>query len=208
MENMLQTENEYKTKLVTDSLKEAFTYDQYRELVEENVSNGTSTGPLQTEALSNYTLLNHTRMKRLDKTVKISEAIQEKFKGFQGDHTWLVLTESWCGDAAHALPVMNKLALMAPSIDLQVVLRDEHLDLMNAFLTNGSMSIPKLIVLDNQSGEVIRDWGPRPSKATMLVDAYKAEHGSLTPEFKTDLQVWYNRDKSNNIIEDLAQLTD
>jgi hypothetical protein len=208
MENMLQTENEYKTKLVTNSLNEAFTYDQYRKLVEENVSNGTSTGPLQTEALSNYTLLNHTRMKRLDKTVKISEAIQEKFKGFTGDHTWLVLTESWCGDAAHALPVMNKLALLAPAIDFRMVLRDEHLELMDAFLTQGSRSIPKLIVLDNKNGELVGEWGPRPSWATAIVNDFKTAHGKLSPEFKTELQVWYNKDKSSNILDDLAQLID
>lgn len=208
MENMLKTENDQKIELVTKSLKEAFTYEAYRVLVEENVVNGSSTGPEQTEALANYTLLNHSRMKRLDKTIKISEEIQEKFESFSGDLSWVVLTESWCGDAAHALPVMNKLATLAPSIDFKVILRDENLDLMNAFLTNGSMSIPKLIVLDNQSGEIIGDWGPRPSKATALVEEYKAEHGQLTPEFKTDLQVWYNKDKSNNIIKDLAQLID
>jgi hypothetical protein len=87
-------------------------------------------------------------------------------------------------------------------------MRDEHPKLMDAFLTNGSRSIPKLIAFDTQFGEIIGDWGPRPSVATALVNDYKAKHGELTPEFKQDLQLWYNKDKGINIIEDLAGLID
>lgn len=145
-------------------------------------------------------------MKRLDKTVKIGREIQQKFEDFNGNQTWLVITESWCGDAAHAIPAMNQLTNFTPNIDLKLVLRDENLELMDAFLTQGSLSIPKLIVLDNETEEVVADWGPRPSVATQLVKDYKAEYGELSPEFKKDLQVWYNKDKSQNIIEDLAEL--
>jgi len=208
MENMLKTEKQSKADLVSTSLEAAVGYNEYRILVAEHVVNKTSTGPSQSEALTNYTTLSHARMKRLDKTVKISEEVQEKFRNFNGNQTWVVLTESWCGDAAQSMPTMNKLVDLAPNIDFKVVLRDENLELMNAFLTNGSMSIPKLIVLDNDSQEVVADWGPRPSTATRMVNDYKAEHGPLTPEFKKDLQVWYNKDKSENIIEDLAKLID
>lgn len=208
MENMLITDKKEKAELVARSLLSAVGYKEYRNLVADHAANKSSTGPTQSEALTNYTVLSHARMKRLDKTVKISEEIQEKFKNFRGDHTWVVLTESWCGDAAQSMPAMNQLANLAPNIDFKVVLRDENLDLMNAFLTKGSMSIPKLIVLDNQTQEVVADWGPRPSLATNMVNEYKAENGRLTPEFKKDLQVWYNKDKSENIIANLAQLID
>jgi thiol-disulfide isomerase/thioredoxin len=208
MENMLTTEKQNKTDLVSTSLETAVGYNEYRNLVADHAASKTSTGPSQSEALANYTTLSHARMKRLDKTVKISEEVQEKFENFNGNQTWVVLTESWCGDAAQSMPAMNKLADLAPNINFKVVLRDENLELMNAFLTNGSMSIPKLIILDNESQEVVADWGPRPSNATNLVNEYKAEHGQLTPEFKKDLQVWYNKDKSENIIEDLAKLID
>jgi len=208
MESMLKTEQENKTGLVTRGLGKAMSYMDYRALVEEHVAKGTSTGPEQNEAFSNYTLLSHTRMKRLDKTVKIPEAIQQKFNDFKGDLSWLVLTESWCGDAAHAMPVMNHLTKLTPNIDFKVVLRDENPELMDAFLTNGSRSIPKLIVLDNSTQKIMAEWGPRPSIATQLVKDFKNEHGTLTPEFKKDLQIWYNKDKSQNSIENLAQLID
>ncbi|MCH9659613.1 MAG: thioredoxin family protein [Bacteroidetes bacterium] len=204
----LMTKTSETREIVQESLSKAISYADYRALVANHVENGTSTGPNQTEALTNYTLLNHSRMKRLDKTVRISETIQEKFENFRGNHTWLIITESWCGDAAQTMPAMNKLAELTPNIDFKVVQRDEHLDLMNAFLTNGAMSIPKLVVIDNNSQEIIADWGPRPTVATKMVADYKEAHGKLTPEFKQDLQVWYNKDKSQNTLQDLARLID
>ncbi len=207
METNLMIENTDKIALIGKSLKNGQTYQSYRDEVETHVANGTSTGPVQTEALANYTLLNHSRMKRGDKTVKISEEIEKKFKSFTRKQTWVVITESWCGDAAQTMPAINKVAQLAPNVDLQVVLRDENLELMNAFLTNGAMSIPKLIMLDHETNK-LKEWGPRPSIATQLVNDYKAEHGGLTPEFKQDLQVWYNKDKSQSVISDLAELID
>jgi hypothetical protein len=89
-------------------------------------------------------------MKRLDKQTKLSESATSKLKNIQNNFTWLVLTEGWCGDAAQTLPVINKFAEANSKIDLKVVLRDENDDLMNQFLTNGSRSIPKLIVIDGK----------------------------------------------------------
>ena len=77
---------------------------------------------------------------------------------------------------------------------------------MNQFLTNGGQSIPKLILIDNATNEVVNTFGPRPSEATKLVLDYKAKHGKLTPEFKEDLQGWYNKDKGQNAISNLVSL--
>jgi hypothetical protein len=204
MKNTIEIESPL--QLALEAIEEATSYQEYRELVSNHVQNGTSTGPNQTEALAQYTLLNDSRMRRLDKTTKVSDSILEKISDFKGNQTWLVLTESWCGDAAQSMPIMNKLAEITEKIDLRVVQRDEHLDLMNAFLTNGGQSIPKLILIDTAANKLIGEWGPRPSTAKEMVDSYKNEHGSLSPEFKQDLQVWYNRDKGVSIAEDLMKL--
>jgi len=192
--------------IITESLPKAISYQAYRTLVQNLVAEGKSTGDEQTEALSNYSMLNDKRMKRLDKTTKLTEEAIAKIKSYDGDVTWLVLTESWCGDAAQTMPVIHKVAELNDNITLKIVLRDENEALMNAFLTNGGKSIPKLIAIDNTSGNVLGDWGPRPTKATQLVNDYKAAHGTLTPEFKQDLQVWYNKDKGQNTVEDLLKL--
>lgn len=199
---------EYKLseEIITSSLTAALTYNEYRILVDELAKQGKTTGAEQKESLIEYTRLNSRRMKRWDKTIKLPEWGFEILKKFDKPVLWIVLTESWCGDAAPSIPVMNKLAEASPNITLKLVLRDENPDLMNLFLTNGSMSIPKLIMVDLQTNQVLNTWGPRPSKATELVESYKAEHGELSPEFKQDLQLWYNKDKGENILQDLLSL--
>jgi len=192
--------------IVNSGLKNSFTYQVYRDLVKKLVENNGNTGPEQNEALANYTRLNDKRMKRWDKTVKISEADRKQIEAFSGKTTWLVITESWCGDAAHVLPVINKMAEVNDNITMKVVLRDDNLELMDAFLTNGGRAIPKLIMIDDATGEVVDTFGPRPSEATNLVNRFKAENGGLTPEFKEDLQHWYNKDKGQNIIKDITKI--
>lgn len=206
MKKLNKTLHKNSRTLVEESLKKAISYEEYRRLVTNHVEKGTSSGPNQSEALSNYTLLNNSRMKRLDKTIKIKNDIAKKFQNYKGDLTWLVLTESWCGDAAHSMPVMNKLAQLTPNIEFKVVQRHENVELMNEFLTNGKMAIPKLIVYDNNKNEVINNWGSKPSKVVEMIEDIKKIQGTLTSEFKIELQVWYNKDKGKNISEDLSKL--
>jgi hypothetical protein len=96
---------------------------------------------------------------------------------------------------------------MNEHIDFRIVLRDENPELMSQFLTNGSMSIPILLLL-NDAYELMGSWGPRPSIATQMVQDYKATHGGLDAEFKKELQVWYNKDKGQSIQKDLIGLID
>ncbi len=193
-------------QLLKNSLKNSSRYTEYRQLVEGLVAEYSTTGNEKTEDLAEYTKLNDRRMKRWDKTLKVSHETLQNIQQFDKKTTWLVLTESWCGDAAHVIPVINKVSELNDNIDLRLVLRDKNPDLMDAFLTNGGKAIPKLIAIDNETGNVMNTFGPRPSVATKMVADYKAEHGVLTPEFKQDLQVWYNKDKGQSTIEDLVEL--
>lgn len=192
--------------IISDSLKRSQSYQDYRDLVKQLVLEESTTGTEKTENLIEYTKLNDRRMKRWDKTLKVSEDFKERIAAFKEKITWLVITESWCGDAAHIMPAINKIAALNDNITFKTVLRDENEELMNLFLTNGSKSIPKLVMLDDSTGDVVSSFGPRPSIATQLVNDYKKEFGTLTPEFKQDLQVWYNKDKGVSIIEDLTQM--
>ncbi len=194
-------------EILNKSIENSLSYAEYREKVSSLILENKSTGnDPDSEALLNYSKLNDRRMRRLDKTIKIDATISEKIKNVSSQVKWVVLTESWCGDAAQSLPIINKLAELNENIDFRVVLRDENEELMNEFLTNGGKSIPKLIAFDVQKNEIIDSWGPRPTVATKMVNDYKAAHGKLTPEFKEDLQVWYNKDKGINVAEDLSKL--
>lgn len=192
--------------IIEESLIKAISYTEYRNLVDRLVSENATTGATKTETLIAYTKLNDRRMKRWDKTLKIPLTFEEKIKSVNTKITWLVITESWCGDAAHVLPVINKISEMNENINFKVVLRDENEALMNQFLTNGNKSIPKLIMIDNRTNNVVSTYGSRPNVVTKLVNDFKNEHGSLTPEFKEGLQLWYNKDKGQSTLEDLTQL--
>jgi len=193
-------------QIIQDGLDNSMSYVEYRELVMTKVENNSNTGHEVTEALANYTMLNNKRMKRWDKTIKIGEGVADAIKHKKFNQTWIVITESWCGDAAHVIPVINKIAELNQGINFRVVLRDDNEALMDQFLTNGSRSIAKLIILDTATKDVIATYGPRPSTATLLVNDYKAKHGILTPEFKEELQQWYNKDKGQTVIADLISL--
>jgi hypothetical protein len=192
-------------EIIANSLQKTISYTDYRALVRNLLAEGKATGPEQSEDLTNYSRLNDRRMKRLDKTIKISEEVMLAFQKIKQPQTWLVLTEGWCGDAAQNIPVLNKIAEATEQIDLKIVLRDEHLPLMDLFLTNGGRSIPKLIALDKDNN-VIDSWGPRPTTATKMAADYKEKNGALDLVFKEDLQVWYNKDKGKSVQEDFVNL--
>ena len=191
--------------LIDRSLLKGLTYKEYRNKIKTLLQQGLSTGAEQSEDLLNYSLLNDKRMDRLDKTLKISEETYNSINNLSKKFTFLVIAEGWCGDAAQILPVLNKVAEVSANIDLKIVLRDENDELMNQFLTNGSKSIPKTIIIDEDKN-VVNSWGPRPEIATKMVQDYKAKNGVIDAEFKKDLQIWYNKDKGNSTQEDLIKL--
>lgn len=192
-------------QIIKQATDNSISYLAYRELMAQHVANETNTGSEITPDLANYTMLNNQRMKRLDKTMKILPENQEFLEAFDQDVYFLIITESWCGDAAQTMPMMYKVA-QAAGVDFKIVLRDENPDLMDQFLTNGGRSIAKLILVDKSNGLPVTTWGPRPKTATALVAAEKAAKGSLSPEFKQELQNWYNKDKGKDTENDLLEM--
>ncbi|MFN7099584.1 MAG: thioredoxin family protein, partial [Flavobacterium sp.] len=127
---------------IEQALAKSYTYDGYKQLVTNLLLDGKSTGHIQSEDLTHYSQLNETRMKRLDKTIVITEAVAAQLKSIKQNYLFLVISEGWCGDAAQILPIINKMVNLAPTIDLKIVLRDDNESLMNLFLTNNAKSIP------------------------------------------------------------------
>ena len=103
------------------------------------------------------------------------------------------------------LPVLNLLVNRLDTLELGIVYRDEHPDLMEAFLTNGSRSIPKVIMIERTTLAVRGDWGPRPRPAQDLFEIYrtsdlKVDYGT----FQKELQKWYLRDRAEHIQRELV----
>lgn len=192
---------------ITNALSNSYSYTEYRKLVSDLLAQGKATGEEQSEDLTNYSLLNETRMNRLEKTIKISDSTISKLQNLRKNYIWLVISEGWCGDAAQLLPIIYKMATASnDKIELKIVLRDENPDLMNLFLTNGGKAIPKLIIIDKEKLEVIADWGPRPKGAIELVTNYKKEFGVIDETIKTNLQLWYLHDKGISTQEEIMKI--
>lgn len=188
------------------NLQKCYSYTQYRNFIQQLVENHSTSGNEKSEDLVNITMLNDRRMKRLEKTIHVPDDIIKRLSQFIGNVTWLVIVESWCADGAQVLPVIQKIAELNDGIKLKIVLRDDNETLIDQFLTNGARAIPKLIMIDNTTDEVMSTYGPRPSAVIKIVEDYKLIHGKITPEFKEDLQRWYNKDKGQTIMEDLMRL--
>ena len=117
----------------------------------------------------------------------------------------LVLNEFWCGDGAQILPVHEAIALASEgAVDVRVLMRDDNLEVMDLFLTNGGRSIPKTVLLDADMN-VLGTWGPRPEEAMALVRRIKADP-AIAHTYSQEVHKWYTADKQQNIQAELAVL--
>ncbi len=197
-------------------LEKSLSYQEYRTLGQELLEKGTTTNSDNSPEILEYTNMNMYRMNRLDKTTKVNENIKNALNNLPSNekYFWVVLTESWCGDAAQIVPVMNKIAEHAgEKLEIHFLLRDENPDLIDAFLTNGGRAIPKLIFVKKEEDKlkIISSWGARPAEAQKLVDDYKNKV-KQNPEledfkaFSESLHGWYAKDKTEHTQNELAEL--
>jgi len=175
---------------LTDYWEKGISYPQYL----LNFKSELDQGPVpRNQHNYNYVKLNWSRTNRLtNQAGLVLDFDSIDLKDFRG----ICITEHWCGDAAQNLPFIN-LMCRASGIDLRILYRDENPELMNAYLTNGSKSIPIVIIFD-ENGDEIFHWGPRPVPAQNMLKEYKL--GSLSKdEFNIQVQKWYNTDEGKTL---------
>ena len=199
---------EVKSEAITQEVLEtAYSYDQYRDLIDHLLAMNKTTGENHSEAMIHYTLMNAHRMRRLDKQIQIIPELEEQLKEINRDMVWLVLTEAWCGDAAQIIPLFNKMAELNDHITLRLVLRDKNPDIMDEFLFRGkSRSIPVLIALDCETFDVIGSWGPRPGEAQELFEDLRSEEDVPYQTVAESLHKWYSADKTVSTQKELVHL--
>lgn len=112
----------------------------------------------------------------------------------------LVIAADWCGDAANTVPVLARLADLARGMELRVLVRDEHPEVMNAYLTNGTRSIPIAIAMDESFRE-LGHWGPRPA----ALQEWVLSHLKLmpSPQRYAYARKWYAKDKGETTLREL-----
>ena len=188
-------------------IKNAYSYADYKELVISYSENGKTSGHEQLPERIEATKINAQRMKRIGKQIELSPKIKEVVGNINEKWTLFVLAESWCGDGAQNIPVIAKIAECSPNIELKILLRDENSEVMDAYLTNGSRSIPKLIFINSETKEEIGVWGPRPAKIQQMVKEYKTQFPQNShDEFVKSLHLWYAQDKGESLQDELEKL--
>jgi len=183
-------------------IDQALTYEQYR----AHIRTVLATDPIDdaAERMRHYTAKNAALMDEYDDSYAVLPGLSEAL-ALAPPATWLVISEGWCGDAAFNVPLLYLAEAAAPTaIKLRLVLRDSSMDLMDANLTDGGRSIPKLIVL-NEALEPVAHWGPRPEPLQQLMKAWKNE-GLELKQLIPKVHGWYDADRTRSLQHELTRM--
>lgn len=151
-----------------------------------------------------YIKMNKQRSSRIEKTYFPDEELISLAEKVSQKQYWMVITEEWCGDSAQNLPYVAKIAGLNKNIEMRIVFRDENLELMDMYLTNGkSRSIPKLVAFDDHRELFI--WGPRPAKLQAF-QKEMLEAGEPKEKVLNQLHLWYGRNKGAELVKEFKDI--
>lgn len=179
-------------------------FQTYLSQFEQILNHSNPVKPYDDSDFLEYTKLNFSRTKRWLKTGKLDEETIVAVKSISKAQTWIVITEPWCGDAAHSVPFIEMIANENPLIKTIYELRDSEPSRIDEYLTRGSKSIPKLIIKD-ENGNDLGVWGPRPEECQAFFQKFVDDKADMNT-MKEALQVWYNQNKGKGIQQELTQL--
>ena len=155
-----------------------------------------------------YIPINQKRVKRIRKALAkkgLRDELGAVATALPRGVRMLVLNEFWCGDGAQILPVHEAVVLASQgTVEVRVLMRDDNLDVMDLFLTNGGRSIPKTVLLD-QECQVLGTWGPRPEEAMDLVKRIKSDP-AIAHTYSREVHRWYTQDATQATQAELAVL--
>lgn len=189
----------------SETLKNSVPFETFFKMMETWVAQGATSGPKQEDGLIKITELNLARIKRLEKQVVVMPEAFLAIQNITKPMHWFVMLEGWCADAAQSISAMHKMAALNPLISLHIIFRDENPTVMDAFLTNGSRSIPKLIFTDAQFN-ILGHWGPRPQVLSALIVAWKKDTSLSKDDVSTKIHQWYTADKTIAVQQEIVQI--
>lgn len=189
-------------------LDQAMTYAEYRDLIDDLLLDNRTTGSNQSESMINYARMGQKRMRKWDKIAKPKPELVKLISQIDKNMVWLVITEGWCGDAGQSIPFFHMMSELNEHLELKLVLRDEHPELMDAFLTNGARSIPILIAINPDDFKVLGSWGPRPAPIQREFVDNKRTQKLTNKDFSEYLHLWYAKDKGQTIQLEFLSILD
>lgn len=178
-------------------------FEDLQQLFTEILSNKENKAPYDNADYLNYTKLNHSRLNRWVKHGEILPELKEFVQSITQNQKWVLITEPWCGDAAHSVPFIYLISLLSDKIKLEIQLRDSDSEI-DRYLTNGGKSIPILIIRDENNAD-LAVWGPRPEKCQEIFLSMKEQNLDFEQQ-KITLQNWYNHDQGVSIQREILDL--
>lgn len=180
-------------------------FDAFLDLTRRAASGQVSAAIYDDERLVSYTAANLHRMERMLRKVDLSKKLYNRLQEVEGPWTWYVFNEPWCGDASFALPWLRVMELASGGrIELRILQRDTHLDLMDRYLTNGGRSIAKLVCFAGE--QELGTWGPRPDILQQLVRDCMDNGVSMDEKIKL-VHSWYQKDAGDAMQREFIALT-
>ena len=183
-------------------INSSLTYTAYRQKIKDELAQ-----PPKDEAarkMHRQIERNVALMDKYDTTYKVSDRLKNTLNAAPAT-IWVVITEGWCGDAACNVPMLAAIEKAVPEkVRLCIFLRDSNLELIDANLTDGGRSTPKLVVLSEDLKE-LGNWGPRPTRLQMAMKSWKSE-GLGPKEIAHKMHEWYDTDSTQSLQDELTQL--
>lgn len=179
----------------------AISFEEYVQIAKQRLENPAN------EPEKEYKQYYELGLQRIDRTWKKYTPDEEQLqtlesKNFKGKI--LIISEAWCGDASATVPALVK--FFEGKNDVKIFLRDSDKSLINQFLTNGTESIPKVLIL-NEDFSVKNSWGPRPKFGHELLLKFKADPEAYPREtFYNDLQLYYAKNRGKDAVAEILEL--
>lgn len=187
---------------ITENTYYNMNWEEYEKKFDEILNADFPTGMYAEESVLIYTKLNEARQGRWLKKAQLLPELVEFLKNLTSKQHWVVITEHWCGDASHIVPIIQLLQATTDMVTVDYQLRDSNSEI-EKYLYKGGKAIPILVVRD-ENGKDLFHWGPRPAPAQELYFSLK---GSDEPyeDMKIALQKWYNADRAVSLQKELLE---
>ncbi|NWF90554.1 MAG: thioredoxin family protein [Ignavibacteriaceae bacterium] len=192
-------------RLIDTIKSKGLTYPKYLDLINNEVfSTHSDLNSDEEKQRFEDKKLNLHRMNRIDKQYFVPDEVKLLVLQISKPQIWMIISETWCGDSAQNIPYISKIASINPNINLRILLRDENPEIMDLYVTNGTRSIPILVIFDEEGNELAK-WGPRPDEAKQLVNNLIAQ--GLDKKIRAEkLHLWYGRNRGKNLEMEITDL--
>lgn len=188
-------------------LATALSFERYmqltRDIVDEKIAR---TGLYAADNTFRYTRSNLERMNKVLQNITLNQKLYNSLSDLKEEWVWVVISEPWCGDASWGVPALAIIASASDKIDFRILLRDTNPEIIKAYQTAGSDSIPKLICIRKSNWQELGTWGPRPQVLHQQVMDRKNSPGFDYKESVRAIHAWYDADMTKTTQDEMIDL--